>query len=33
VAVLLARKPLARLGSRLLRRGEETADADPPFNP
>jgi hypothetical protein len=33
VAVLLARKPLARLGARLLRRGEETADTDRQFNP
>jgi hypothetical protein len=33
VAMLLARKPLARLGSKLLRRGEETADTDHQFNP
>ncbi len=33
IALLLARKPLMRLGRKLLRRGEETADADRQFNP
>lgn len=32
-ALLLARKPLGRLGSKLFRRGEETADADRQLHP
>ncbi len=33
IALLLARKPLARLGRKLLRRDKETADTDRQFNP
>lgn len=33
VALLLARKPIARLGGKLFRRGEETPDADRKLHP